>query len=200
MNLNLINSEEYKNLNWHDWDSRHNEDMQKKYGVWRWAGIFENRELILKEIGENRIILDIGGALAPIGFGSFVIDTLPSTIQGEPVISGRVSDVENENVDMIFSSHCLEHIKYIKETLHMWSEKLVSGGSLVLHVPSINGSRYWHPDVKPEHFWLFCLKDYAPRDIKKIVPIDYLLEQIDFRIEVAKYVGDNSILVISRKK
>jgi hypothetical protein len=198
MNHKLITSQEYENLNWEDWDSRHNKSMQCKYGVWRWKGMYENRERLLKIFGKLSNILDVGGGLGPLGFGAWVIDCLQEDIIGRKVFHHTLNDFPLPMVDVIFSSHFLEHVKFIKVWLVMFFQKLEWGGYLILHVPSIRGRKWWHPDVKPEHKRLFALKDDCIEDIKHEVYLDVMIEKW-FEIEYASHVGDNSILIIAKK-
>ena len=201
MNKELLNSQEYNNLDWSDFspgNMRHTVAMQKKYGVWRWAGIRQYKNRILSEI-KNRIVIDYGGADAPLGFCSTVIDQQDYDINGNIIKYHKWGDY-SKKVDVIFTSHFLEHIKYIREFLHVCYAKLSYGGKMIAHVPSIYGADRWHPENRQDHNWMFALMETPISDIKKVLYIDYVLKSCGFRIEVSSYVDDCSIFIIARRK
>jgi len=67
-----------------------------------------------------------------------------------------------ENLDYIFSSHCLEHLHPWVEVMDYWYSKLKLGGVLFLYVPDYS-QEYWRPWNNRKHFNIFSpeiLKDY----------------------------------------
>lgn len=67
-----------------------------------------------------------------------------------------------EQVDFIFSSHCLEHIADWVKALDYWTEKLKIGGVLFLYLPHYN-QRYWRPWNNRKHvnaFTPWMIRDY----------------------------------------
>lgn len=67
-----------------------------------------------------------------------------------------------ENLDYIFSSHCLEHVYDWVDVLNYWTEKLKSGGTLFLYLPDYS-QLYWRPWNNRKHLNIFTphiIKDY----------------------------------------
>lgn len=203
MNRLLLASKEYNALDWNSWGARHNDDVRLKYGVWRWRGMYDNRDKIVLEISDmEKYVLDFGGAMAPLGFNSVIVDKKNASEEfpGRGTLLNSLDYIPDEIVHVIFSSHTLEHIIRIRMTIRKMWRILHTGGKVIIHVPAISGRQYWHPSIKPEHRWLFALKGDTIQDIKREIPIDVLLEQMGFEIELAKHVGDCSILIVGRKK
>ena len=55
-----------------------------------------------------------------------------------------------ENLDYIFSSHCLEHLYNWVDVLDYWTSKLKSGGVLFLYLPDYS-QEYWRPWNNRKH-------------------------------------------------
>jgi hypothetical protein len=55
-----------------------------------------------------------------------------------------------EQVDYIYSSHCLEHLDCWYRTLKYWISKIKSGGILFLYLPDISNV-YWRPWHNEKH-------------------------------------------------
>jgi len=55
-----------------------------------------------------------------------------------------------ENLDYIFSSHCLEHLPDWVSHLNYWGQKLKSGGILFLYLPAYSQT-YWRPWYNRKH-------------------------------------------------
>jgi len=62
-----------------------------------------------------------------------------------------------ENVDYIFSSHCLEHIENWIDVLDYWYDKIKNGGILFLYLPHYD-QEYWRPWNNRKHFNIFTPK------------------------------------------
>ena len=66
------------------------------------------------------------------------------------------------NVDYIFSSHCLEHILDWVSVMDYWYDTLKIGGVLFLYLPDYS-QEYWRPWNNKKHFNIFTpqiIKDY----------------------------------------
>jgi SAM-dependent methyltransferase len=59
-----------------------------------------------------------------------------------------------DNLDYVFSSHCLEHLDKWVEVLDYWSSKLKSGGVLFLYLPDYS-QEYWRPWNNRKHVNIF---------------------------------------------
>lgn len=67
-----------------------------------------------------------------------------------------------ENLDYIFSSHCLEHLYDWVKVLEYWTSKLKSKGVLFLYLPDYSQT-YWRPWHNKKHLNIFSptiIKDY----------------------------------------
>jgi len=68
-----------------------------------------------------------------------------------------------DEVDYIYSSHCLEHVPNWTETLEYWISKLKKDGTLFLYLPDFSQS-YWRPWFNKKHCHVF-----TPEIIKKFL-------------------------------
>lgn len=67
-----------------------------------------------------------------------------------------------EDLDYIFSSHCLEHLYNWVDVLDYWTSKLKKGGTLFLYLPDYS-QVYWRPWNNRKHLNIFTpniLEDY----------------------------------------
>lgn len=118
--------------------------------VYRWEAVNHHRDDIASWTAGKRVI-DFGGSDGPLP-GAILVD-----LQAE---HRTLDDVPGE-VDVLFSSHTLEHCVDVEATLQAFRAKIVQGGRLVLHVPSWTVSRWlpenyaWYPECP--HRWAFCL-------------------------------------------
>lgn len=67
-----------------------------------------------------------------------------------------------DNVEYIFSSHCLEHLPDWVGALNLWRDYLPSTGILFLYLPHYS-QRYWRPWHNRKHYHAFTnqlLSDY----------------------------------------
>jgi len=62
----------------------------------------------------------------------------------------HADNLPSEQVDYIFSSHCLEHVPNWSKTLLYWTEKIKSGGTLFLYLPHYD-QKYWRPWNNKKH-------------------------------------------------
>ncbi len=58
---------------------------------------------------------------------------------------------DTDEVDYIFSSHCLEHLADWVAALDYWATRLKSGGVLFMYLPNMDGQRYWRPQNNRKH-------------------------------------------------
>ena len=60
---------------------------------------------------------------------------------------------ENQSLDYVFSSHCLEHLAHWEQALSEWQRVLRPGGILYLYLPH-PACRMWRPEVlRDHHVW-----------------------------------------------
>lgn len=71
-------------------------------------------------------------------------------------------NLPDEEVDYIFSSHCLEHLHDWVQVLTYWKNKLKTGGVLFLYLPHYD-QEYWRPWHNLKHKNIFqpnIIRDY----------------------------------------
>jgi predicted SAM-dependent methyltransferase len=71
-------------------------------------------------------------------------------------------NLPQENVDYIFSSHCLEHLPNWVDAMDYWYNILKPGGILFLYLPDYK-QEYWRPWNNRKHTHMFSstiIKDY----------------------------------------
>lgn len=181
---------------------RHN-DRKNDLGIFRWRGIQQNLDVVLQAAADPDLqVLDLGGAACPLGFQSIVVDQLSTDAWGRPVRFHSLSEIEGR-VDVIFSSHTLEHIPPLEETLRAIQDKLEAGGLFILHLPSFSCERWRagvHTNAKyNDHHWTFGLEAEAPIEgLKNYCDIRALAARF-FVVEKAEYCGDDSIFLLLRK-
>src|SRR5690606_30960590 len=102
-------------------------DCKNRLGIFRWRGIERNLDFLLPILTDSqKRIIDFGGAASSVGFHSVVVDQLRTDAFGNPVPFHSLSEVEGE-VDVIFSSHTLEHIPDLDGILGSIAAKLKPG-------------------------------------------------------------------------
>jgi SAM-dependent methyltransferase len=105
---------------------------------------------------------------------------------------------EDNSLDFVFSSHCLEHLKRWEDVLSLWIKKLKVGGILFLYLPH-ESMKMWRPGgpwARHHHVWVPTVKKINPFLKKKGMEIlDYNPgkdEAWGFHI-VAKKLGENIV-------
>jgi SAM-dependent methyltransferase len=79
----------------------------------------------------------------------------PGAIPVDPIINEYDAlNFPYENLDYIFSSHCLEHLNSWVEVLNLWTSRLKTGGTLFLYLPDYS-QVYWRPWNNRKHLNIF---------------------------------------------
>ena len=100
--------------------------------------------------GPDKIKPDaLGVDLRPLPYVDIVADI--SNLHEELLKQGY------ENVDTVFSSHCLEHLKDDQAALHSWISILKKGGYLCLYLPD---DRFYDNRSNPEHLSYYTYFDF----------------------------------------
>jgi SAM-dependent methyltransferase len=88
---------------------------------------------------------------------------LPNSFPIDPVLNEyHALNIPFENLDYIFSSHCLEHLQNWVDVLDYWTLKLRAGGVLFLYLPDYS-QEYWRPWNNRKHLNIFTpqiISDY----------------------------------------
>ena len=114
----------------------------------------------------------------------------PGAMPIDPVINDyNAISFPGENLDYIFSSHCLEHLLNWVDVLDYWTSKLRTGGTLFLYLPDYSQT-YWRPWHNRKHVNIF-----TPEIIS-----DYLNDNGYTSIFKSGVDLNNSFIVMAEKK
>jgi len=154
-------------------------------GAWRWLAVYQYRHVIASYVFSNKKGIDFGGYGAPIWGNTEIVDIEP------PNRWRQLKDIGDEELDYIFTSHTLEHIKNLEETLQEFCRILKSDGIIIGILPSYMCERWRAGDERNDHVWTFSIgKEFT--NIRNIL-IKY------FDVESCRYAYDDSIFFLARK-
>ena len=177
-------------------------EARDQLGIFRWRGIQQNIDYLLNLVTDSdKLVLDFGGAGCPLGFDSKIVDRIKKDSWHRAVAYHSLSEIESE-ADVIFSSHCLEHVLAIENTMQEMVNQLKRNGRVILHLPAFSCERWRtgsHKDINyGDHIWTFGLAGTkVPKGLKNYVCIDTLMGRF-LSVEKAEYCGDDSIFLIGR--
>ena len=97
-------------------------------------------------------------------------------------------NLPDNQVDYIFSSHCLEHLPNWVDALDYWSSKIKSGGTLFLYLPHYS-QEYWRPWNNRKHIHAF-----VPETI-----VDYMTDRGYTNVFHSQRDLLNSFMVVGEK-
>ncbi|MEW5950886.1 MAG: methyltransferase domain-containing protein [Elusimicrobiota bacterium] len=104
---------------------------------------------------KNKALKYCVGKGLDIGAGSW---PLPGAIpvRDEELLNAYKLDIfEDGSLDYVFSSHCIEHLKYWKKALKLWVKKIKKGGIIFIYAPH-KSMKLWlplSPWVGEDHKW-----------------------------------------------
>jgi SAM-dependent methyltransferase len=197
------NSAELRTRNFNHRHFKHNRVL----GAWRWLGVYENRAVLTDYVFSKGLEgLDLGGARGPISLEVDICDRLEKDIFNRPVRYSNVSQIPEDLLDYVWSSHTLEHIEDLDAFIGSLSTKLKPGGKLITLVPAYTctrwrAGRHEYADARgaSNHLYTFCLaKDTEKTGLPGCVPIDELIGR-HLRIDDATMAGDNSIFIVATR-
>ena len=114
----------------------------------------------------------------------------PGAYAVDPVITDYDAlNFPYDNLDYIFSSHCLEHLYDWVDVLNYWTLKLKNGGVLFLYLPDYS-QEYWKPLNNIKHLNIF-----TPQIIS-----DYMNDNGYHNIFSSTVDLNNSFMVVGEKK
>jgi predicted SAM-dependent methyltransferase len=116
--------------------------------------------------------------------------SFPGSMIVDPIINGY--DALNfpwDELDYIFSSHCLEHVSNWVDVLLYWTEKLKSKGTLFLYLPDYSQT-YWRPWYNRKHINIF----------NQQILTDFLTDNGYENIFSSGVDLNNSFMIIANKK
>jgi len=100
----------------------------------------------------------------------------------------HANKLPDDNVDYIYSSHCLEHVENWTETLEYWISKIKTGGVLFLYLPDFS-QKYWRPWHNKKHNHCF-----TPTIVK-----EFLIDHEMKNVTVSGIDLNNSFIVVCEK-
>jgi SAM-dependent methyltransferase len=137
-------------------------DFQKEIGEF---GGRANKFMFEKHILPSDTVLDFGCG------GGFLLNNLNCSekigVELNPVARDfcnykmgiacfeTLDDIADESIDIVISSHCLEHTMNPIEIVSLLYEKLKSGGKIVIVVPLENYQYQWFPNDVNNHLFSF---------------------------------------------
>lgn len=178
--------------------------LTKQLGGWRWKPLLEYREYFAGLIFSDTLKgVDFGGSQRPISSHLDIVDIEDTDFYGRPVKYKALSEIEYD-LDFIFSSHTLEHIPNLEEILKQFYDNLTEDGIVALNLPSYSCKRWWADTGNwmggTPHVHTFKLsKTEITEDIPKLIDIDIALEKAGFKVPIAEYSGDNTIVIFAEK-
>jgi hypothetical protein len=112
---------------------------------------------------------------------------------GSLIVDPLINDLDAlnfpwDNLDYIFSSHCLEHIPNWIEVLLYWTQKLKNKGTLFLYLPDYS-QVYWRPWNNRKHVNIFTNE----------IIVDFLKENGYENIFSSGVDLNNSFMVVANK-
>lgn len=172
--------------------------FMRKYGAFRWKGVFSHKEYLLKKINQKNVV-DLGGSAGPISNNVTIVDiNKPKNHNG-----GYFSSLDDLNfkINFLFSSHCLEHIPNLEDEIKKIKSNMNLGGELFFNLPAYTCTRWLpknHRNRKyKDHSWSFCIDDDELNSQSDHINIRKLLGKY-FKIIKCEYCGDNSIVIICK--
>lgn len=131
-------------------------------------------------IGEG---LDIGAGQDPIGRYKKQFPLMGS-VRSWDVQDGDAQYLEginDESLDFIHASHCLEHMQDPRVALTNWISVVKSGGYLIITVPDEDLYEHgqWPSRFSHEHFWSFTIYKSESAMPKSINVVDLVKEFAD---------------------
>ena len=115
--------------------------LVNKLGGWRWKGIFTYRETFIDLIfNKNLRGVDFGGSQRPIASHVDVVDIEDTDFYGRPVKYKTLEEVDYD-LDFIFTSHTLEHIPDLDQTLTSMYDNLTKDGILAINIQLKDGGQ-----------------------------------------------------------
>lgn len=134
-------------------------EVERTAGGWLYKGDFYPDYLHMG--GASHLIARVAGEHckgrgADIGAGLWPLPgAIPIDIWRGPGTQRLIDDFEAEELDYVFSSHCLEHIEDWAGALTRWTELVRPGGTIFLYLPH-PGCKMWEPGsafVGDDHVW-----------------------------------------------
>lgn len=125
-----------------------------------------------------KVLHYVNGKVADIGCGGdkIVPSAIGIDVRQLPTVDllvdkiDKLSDKLPHDFDVIFSSHCLEHIDKDIETLRDWVTLLKSGGLVILYLPDVNYYTQHNPDHV--HNYTFASFNYKIAELTNLTVVE----------------------------
>jgi hypothetical protein len=172
--------------------------FMKKYGAFRWKGVFQNKDYLVEKIKQKNVV-DLGGSAGPINNNVCIVD-INEPINHKGKYFSDLNDIDFK-IDFLFSSHCLEHIPDLEREIIKIKNKMKKGAEAFFNLPAYTCTRWLpknHRNRKyNDHKWSFCIYDKELNEDKSHINIRKLIEKY-FKIIKCEYCGDDSIIIICK--
>lgn len=126
---------------------------------WEYRGVLYPDRLTHKNATENILETALkycqGGGI-DVGAGRFPFSNAISIQNDKNQNAYALPEIENESLDYVYSSHCLEHLTYPWDAVKLWISKLRTGGVIFLYLPHPD-MKLWRPGapwVGDQHKWI----------------------------------------------
>lgn len=156
-------------------------------GCWKWLSTYRHKTIISSFVFSDGKGIDFGGHNGPIWGNTEIIDIFP------PKMYRKIEHIKDGELDYIFTSHTLEHIKDLDYTLRELYRVLKEGGYMIVIVPAWNCERWRADQNRSGHVWTFDLGIHGYTNIEKKI------KKSGFIINEAEYTYDNSIYILAVK-
>lgn len=123
-------------------------------------------------LSRNKRILDVGAGGNPVVDYALSFDR----IDGNAEILNEY--FETKSFDVVFSSHCLEHMSNPKDAIFRWFSLVKPGGRLIIIVPDENlyEQGYFPSIFNPDHKYTFTINSTPSWSSKSLTITDLLFD------------------------
>lgn len=137
--------------------------------------------------------IDIGGKPDPLGQYAGLFSNMESVLTWdiEDGDAQLMEEVEDNSFDFVHSSHCLEHMRDVDESLGNWIRITKPGGYLILTVPDedMYERGKWPSESNPDHKWTFTVYKDVTWSERSINIVD-LIKRPDIEVEKIEQIKD----------
>lgn len=116
------------------------------------------------EFIKDKALLYCKGKGIDIGADEWPLENAIPIQENTHINAYKLNAFEDNSLDFIFSSHCLEHLEKWDEALSLWIKKIKKGGILFLYLPH-KSMKLWNPGapwVGNNHKWIPTYEKILP--------------------------------------
>jgi SAM-dependent methyltransferase len=116
-----------------------------------------------------------------VGAGDWPLKGAMAVREEERVNAYKLDIFNDDSLDFVFSSHCLEHLYDWRKALILWIKKIKKGGILFLYLPH-ESMLLWHPHspwVREDHKWILRANEIVKFLRKNQIEIEEFSDRSD---------------------